>query len=72
MMDVILCLELLLKLELITNSIGMAQVCHVPLSFLFLRGQGVKIFSLVAKKCREKHHIIPVLKKKKKVFIYLY
>jgi len=64
--DCALCNKLISKLQIITNSIGMAQVCHVPLSFLFLRGQGVKIFSLVAKKCREKNHIIPVLKKKKK------
>lgn len=57
---------LLAKLEIIVNSIGMAKVCHVPLSYLFLRGQGVKIFSLVSKKCREKNFLIPVLRKKKK------
>ncbi len=57
---------LLAKLEIIVNSIGMAKVCHVPLSYLFLRGQGVKIFSLVSKKCREKGFLIPVLQRKKK------
>ena len=57
---------LLAKLEIIVNSIGMAKVCHVPLSYLFLRGQGVKIFSLVSKKCREKNFLIPVLRRKKK------
>lgn len=57
---------LLAKLEIIVNSVGMAKVCHVPLSYLFLRGQGVKIFSLVSKKCREKNYLIPVLRKKKK------
>jgi len=56
---------LLAKLEIIVNSIGMAKVCHVPLSYLFLRGQGVKIFSLVSKKCREKNYLIPVLRKEK-------
>ena len=56
---------LLAKLEIIINGMGMAQVCHVPLSYLFLRGQGVKIFSLISKKCREKNHLIPVLEKKK-------
>lgn len=55
---------LLAKLEIIINSMGMANVCHVPLSYLFLRGQGVKIFSLVSKKCREKNFLIPVLRKK--------
>lgn len=57
---------LLAKLEIIVNSVGMAKVCHVPLSYLFLRGQGVKIFSLVSKKCREKNYLMPVLRRKKK------
>lgn len=52
---------LVAKLETIVNNLGMAQVCHVPLSYLFLRGQGVKIFSLVSKTCREKNYLIPVL-----------
>lgn len=56
--------RLINKLQVVTNNVGMANVCNVPLSYLFLRGQGVKIFSLVAKKCREENHLIPVLKKK--------
>lgn len=64
--DCALCNKLMAKLQIITNNVGMANVCHVPLSFLFLRGQGIKIFSLVAKKCREKNHLIPLLKKPKK------
>lgn len=56
---------LMAKLEIIVNNLGMAQVCHVPLSYLFLRGQGVKIFSLVAKKCREENFLMPVLRAKK-------
>jgi DNA polymerase elongation subunit (family B) len=65
--DCALCNKLIARLQIITNSIGMALVCHVPISFLFLRGQGVKIYSLVAKKCRERDHLIPVLKKKIKI-----
>ena len=53
---------LMAKLEVIVNNMGMAKVCHVPLSYLFLRGQGVKIFSLVSKECREQGYIIPVLR----------
>jgi DNA polymerase elongation subunit (family B) len=66
LMDCSLCNKLMGKLQILTNNIGMANVCHVPLSYLFLRGQGVKIFSLVSKKCREEEHLIPVIKKKKK------
>jgi len=61
--DCNLCNKLIAKLQILPNNIGMANVCHVPLSYLFLRGQGVKIFSLVAKKCRELNHLIPVIRK---------
>lgn len=62
--DCELCNKLMSKLQILTNNIGMANVCNVPLSYLFLRGQGVKIFSLVSKKCRLKEHLIPVIRKK--------
>ncbi|MCJ7636747.1 MAG: hypothetical protein MUO21_04590, partial [Nitrososphaeraceae archaeon] len=61
--DCQICNKLMNKLQILTNNIGMANVCHVPLSYLFLRGQGVKIFSLVSKKCRERDHVIPVIRK---------
>jgi len=63
--DCELCNKLMAKLQVLTNNIGMANVCHVPLSYLFMRGQGVKIFSLVSRRCREENHLIPVLKKPK-------
>lgn len=61
--DCALCNRLMMKLEILANNIGMANVCNVPLSFIFMRGQGVKIFSLVAKFCRENDMMIPVVKK---------
>ena len=64
--DCELCNRLIDKLQILTNNIGMANVCHVPLSYLFLRGQGIKIFSLVSRQCRLENHLIPVIKKKKK------
>ncbi len=54
--------RLIHKLKVLENNIGMGNVCSVPLSYLFMRGQGVKIFSLVAKECRETQHLIPVLR----------
>ncbi len=62
--DCILCIRLIRKLEIIANNIGMANVSIVPFSYIFLRGQGVKIFSLVAKECRDHDFLIPVLKGK--------
>jgi DNA polymerase elongation subunit (family B) len=60
-MDCELVINLANKLDIITNNIGMANVCSVPLSFIFLRGQGIKIFSLVAKYCRLENTLVPVL-----------
>lgn len=53
------------KLEVITKNIEMANVCYVPLSYLFIRGQGVKIFSLCLKEFREQKYIFPVVKMNK-------
>ena len=63
LVDCILCNRLVLKLEILNNNIAMANVCKVPFSYLFLRGQGVKIFSLVADFCAQKGYLIPVLPK---------
>ncbi len=62
--DCVLCIRLIQKLEIIANNIGMANVSIVPFSYIFLRGQGVKIFSLVAKECQAHDFLIPVLKGK--------
>jgi DNA polymerase elongation subunit (family B) len=63
--DCALCNRLIDKLNIIPNAINMSNVCNVPISYNFFRGQGVKIFSMVSKFCREEEHLIPVLKKKK-------
>ena len=63
MMDVILCIELLNKLEILTNNIGMANVCKNPLSWIIHRGQGVKILSLVAYFLKSKNYLLPYLYK---------
>jgi len=57
-MDCKLVNELINKLQVITNNLGMSNVCVVPFSYLFLRGQGIKIFSLVAKFCRQEDFLI--------------
>ena len=57
-MDCKLVNDLINKLQVITNNLGMSNVCVVPFSYLFLRGQGIKIFSLVAKFCKEENFLI--------------
>lgn len=59
--DCVLVNRLMEKLQILINNIGMANVTSVPLSYLFLRGQGVKIYSLVAKYCRKSNYLIPVI-----------
>jgi DNA polymerase elongation subunit (family B) len=46
--DCDLVLTLMAKLDTLVNARGMADVCRVPIDFIFLRGQGIKIYSAVA------------------------
>lgn len=63
LIDCILCNRLVSKLEIIGNNISISNVCKVPFPYLFLRGQGVKIFSLVSDFCSKEGFLIPVLPK---------
>lgn len=56
--DCDLVLTLMAKLDTLVNARGMADVCFVPLQFLFLRGQGIKIFSRVAYEASKRNQII--------------
>jgi DNA polymerase elongation subunit (family B) len=56
--DCDLVLTLMSKLDTLTNSRGMADVCFVPLQFLFLRGVGIKIFSRVAYEASKRNQIL--------------
>jgi len=62
--DCALVSKLLFKLEIITNNVNMANVCHVPLHYIFFRGQGIKSLSLVAKYCKIYNYLVPTLKVK--------
>jgi len=59
--DCDLVMELFNTLEVLNNSVAMAMVCSVPVSFIFLRGQGIKAESLVFKECRKVDQLIEVL-----------
>jgi len=51
------------KSDILTGYIEMAKICSVPINFLVMRGQGIKLTSYVAKKCREKRTLMPVIEK---------
>lgn len=59
--DCDLVVELYKKLEVFNNAMSMANVCSTPISYIFVRGQGIKAESLIFKACRERGILIPVL-----------
>jgi DNA polymerase elongation subunit (family B) len=60
--DCLLVNKLLHKLKIIENNSGMGNVCLVPLNYLFKRGQGIKIYSLITNECMKRNFVIPVKK----------
>ena len=57
--DCDLVLTLLAKLDVLTNSCGMADVCKVPLEYIFAnRGQGIRIYSAVLYEASKQDQII--------------
>ncbi|AII16942.1 putative B family DNA polymerase [Aureococcus anophagefferens virus] len=63
--DCELCLNIMQKLEIVTNNLGMSNVCLVPFSYLFMRGQMIKTLSLVSSECQKENYLIPELPRPK-------
>ena len=55
--------HLMNKTDVLTGYVEMSSICSVPISFLVFRGQGIKLTSYVAKKCRAKNTLMPDLEK---------
>tara|TARA_Y100000389_G_C17471366_1_gene531537 strand:- start:16532 stop:20272 length:3741 start_codon:yes stop_codon:yes gene_type:complete len=53
--------EIFQKIDIMTTYIEMSKICSVPISFLMLRGQGIKLTSYLSKKCREKDTLMPLI-----------
>ena len=62
-MDCVLVHMLAKKVDVFTGFIEMGNINTVPISFIVFRGQGIKLFSLIAKTCRENKILMPVLKR---------
>ena len=60
--DCELCIHLINLLDIVPNNIGMSNVCLVPFSYIFLRGQGIKVTSFVSKECDVQNTRMPTLK----------
>jgi DNA polymerase delta subunit 1 len=61
--DALLPQRLMDKLSVLVNYIEMARVTGVPMSFLISRGQQIKVFSMILRKCRNEKLLVPTLKK---------
>ena len=55
--------HLMKKIDVMTGYIEMSSLCSVPIDFLVMRGQSIKLTSYIAKKCREKNTLMPVIDK---------
>jgi len=61
--DAQLPLRLMEKLSVLVNYIEMARVTGVPMSFLISRGQQIKVYSMLLRKCRNVNLLVPTLSK---------
>ncbi len=53
--------ELYKKLDVFNNAMAMANTCPVPITYIFTRGQGIKIESLIFKECLASRQVIETL-----------
>jgi len=56
--DCDLVLTLMAKLDTLVNARGMSDVCRVPIQYIFLRGQGIKIYSAVVYNASKRNQVI--------------
>ena len=53
--------NLMKKNDIFTGVSEIASICFVPIDFIIMRGQGIKLLSFIAKKSSEKNTLMPVL-----------
>lgn len=61
--DCVLVNKLMEKIDVVSNSIAMANVCKVPWNYIFLRGQGIKAFSLIKYQANSENYLFPTITK---------
>jgi len=59
--DCRLVLHLLNKTDILNGFVQMSTVCSVPIEYLTMRGQGIKLQSYIASQCRKRDTLMPVL-----------
>lgn len=61
--DALLPIRLMEKLSVLVNYVEMARVTGVPMSFLISRGQQIKVYSMILRKCLREKLLVPTLKR---------
>jgi len=64
--DTWLLIELILKLMIITNNIGMANITKVPIQYIELRGQQIRVHTQIAYETKREGYLIPTVDYKPK------
>uniref|UniRef100_A0A6C0AL80 DNA-directed DNA polymerase n=1 Tax=viral metagenome TaxID=1070528 RepID=A0A6C0AL80_9ZZZZ len=49
------------KNDILTGFIEQSKICNVPMDFIIMRGQGIKLLSFIALKCRDVQTLMPVM-----------
>jgi DNA polymerase delta subunit 1 len=64
--DTWLLIELMLKLNIVTNMIGMANITMVPMQYIELRGQQIRVHTQIAYETKKENFLIPAVDYKPK------
>ena len=57
--------NLMLKGDMMAGIMAQSEVCNVPIDYIIMRGQGIKLLSFIAKKCALVDTLMPVLHRPK-------
>lgn len=64
--DTWLLIDLIIKLRIITNNIGMANITMVPIQYIELRGQQIRVHTQIAYETKKEGYLIPAVDYKPK------
>ena len=64
--DTWLLIDLMLKLRIITNMIGMSNITMVPMQYIELRGQQIRVHTQIAYETKKEGYLIPAVDYKPK------
>ena len=59
--DTWLLIDLMLKLRIVTNMIGMANITMVPMQYIELRGQQIRVHTQIAYETKQENFLIPAV-----------